>query len=55
MYRGMGRQAQLVLCNIVGFWIVGVATGYSLAFTAKLGVVGLWVGINAGILACGKC
>lgn len=52
--RGMGRQAQLVICNIVGFWIIGTLTGWSLAFPAHLGVSGLWIGIIAGVCACGK-
>ncbi len=52
--RGMGRQAQLVLCNIAGFWVIGTLTGWSLAFPAKLGVSGLWIGINAGVFACGE-
>ena len=50
----MGRQAQLVLCNITGFWVIGTLTGWSLAFPAKLGVSGLWIGINAGVFACGQ-
>lgn len=50
----MGRQAQLVCCNVVGFWVIGTFTGYMLAFKAKLGVSGLWLGINAGVLACGE-
>lgn len=50
----MGRQAQLVICNIMGFWVIGTLTGYSLAFKANLGVTGLWVGINAGVFACGR-
>lgn len=52
--RGMGRQAQLVWCNILGFWVVGTLTGYMLAFKAHLGVSGLWLGINAGVLSCGQ-
>lgn len=50
--RGMGRQAQLVLCNVLGFWIIGTLTGWSLAFPAHLGVSGLWIGIIAGVCSC---
>lgn len=52
-FRGMGRQAQLVWCNVVGFWVVGTATGYTLAFRFHMGVSGLWLGINAGVFSCG--
>ena len=50
----MGRQAQLVLCNVLGFWIIGTLTGWSLAFPAHLGVSGLWIGIIAGVCSCGR-
>ena len=52
--RGMGRQAQLVACNVAGFWVIGTLTGYLLAFNAHLGVSGLWIGINAGVFSCGE-
>ena len=52
--RGMGRQAQLVCCNVAGFWVIGTLTGYVLAFNAHLGVSGLWLGINAGVFSCGE-
>ena len=50
----MGRQAQLVACNVAGFWVIGTLTGYLLAFNAHLGVSGLWIGINAGVFSCGE-
>lgn len=49
----MGRQAQLMLFNLTGFWAVGVTTGYVLTFRFNWGLSGLWYGILAGVLAAG--
>lgn len=46
--RGCGRQRQLMVYNIAGFWVCGVLLGYLLCFKAGLGVVGLWWGIASG-------
>ena len=53
VHRGMGRQAQLMLFNLTGFWAVGVTTGYFLTFRFGWGLPGLWYGILAGVLAAG--
>ncbi|GAX85953.1 hypothetical protein CEUSTIGMA_g13369.t1 [Chlamydomonas eustigma] len=47
--RGMGRQEQLMVFNFVGFWGVGVLSGFLLTFHYGLGLVGLWSGITAGV------
>ena len=41
--------------NILGFWLVGVALGYTLTFKAGLGLSGIWLGILAGSLVVGTC
>ena len=51
--RGIGRQASLMVYNAVGFWGVGVVSGYLLTFRAGLGVAGLWYGFVAGIVTTG--
>ena len=52
--RGMGRQAELMVICMVGFWGVGVMLGASLTFWIwHWGIVGLWLGITAGVLATG--
>lgn len=46
--RGLGRQAQLMILNMVAFWLIGVPTGYALTFKAGWGLRGLWVGMSIG-------
>ncbi|KAG2490596.1 hypothetical protein HYH03_010989 [Edaphochlamys debaryana] len=54
--RGMGRQTQLMVYNLIGFWGSGVAFGWWLTFKAKLGLKGLWIGIDVGdFVAAGLC
>ncbi|KXZ51860.1 hypothetical protein GPECTOR_11g298 [Gonium pectorale] len=54
--RGMGRQHQLMLYNLLGFWGSGVAFGWWLTFKAKLGLKGLWIGIDTGdFISAGLC
>lgn len=55
VYRGMGRQKQLMWVGIAGFWGAGVPLGYALAFPAHLALSGLWLGQLAGSLVVGKC
>jgi multidrug resistance protein, MATE family len=48
--RGTGDTRTPVLFNIVGYWVVGLPVGYSLCFRYGLGVIGLWVGLSAGLI-----
>uniref|UniRef100_H3DFK3 Multidrug and toxin extrusion protein n=1 Tax=Tetraodon nigroviridis TaxID=99883 RepID=H3DFK3_TETNG len=43
--RGTGRQKVGAICNILGFYGVGIPMGASLMFAAKLGITGLWIGL----------
>lgn len=38
--RGAGKQLIGALCNLVGFYVIGVPIGVSLMFAANMGVVG---------------
>ncbi|KAG1668163.1 hypothetical protein FOA52_005155 [Chlamydomonas sp. UWO 241] len=46
--RACGRQAHLMVYNLLGFWVFGVLLGYLFCFHAALGVQGLWIGIAVG-------
>uniref|UniRef100_H3BYT6 Multidrug and toxin extrusion protein n=1 Tax=Tetraodon nigroviridis TaxID=99883 RepID=H3BYT6_TETNG len=43
--RGTGRQKIGAICNILGYYGVGLPVGVSLMFAAKLGITGLWIGL----------
>ncbi|XP_039549705.1 multidrug and toxin extrusion protein 1 isoform X2 [Pimephales promelas] len=42
--RGSGKQLLGALCNIVGYYFVGLPIGVSLMFALGMGIVGLWIG-----------
>ncbi|XP_032934438.1 multidrug and toxin extrusion protein 2-like isoform X1 [Catharus ustulatus] len=43
--RGTGRQKLGAIANAVGYYTMGFPIGISLMFAAKMGVLGLWVGM----------
>uniref|UniRef100_A0A8C3QN90 Multidrug and toxin extrusion protein n=1 Tax=Cyanoderma ruficeps TaxID=181631 RepID=A0A8C3QN90_9PASS len=43
--RGTGRQKLGAIANAVGYYALGFPIGISLMFAAKMGVLGLWVGM----------
>lgn len=48
--RGAGDTRTPVYFNILGYWVLGLPVGYSLCFHYGWGVVGLWVGLSAGLI-----
>jgi multidrug resistance protein, MATE family len=51
--RGLGDTRTPMLVNLVGHWLLGLPIGYALCFWWGWGVVGLWVGLSAGLIAVG--
>jgi multidrug resistance protein, MATE family len=51
--RGTGDTRTPMLCNLAGHWLIGLPIGYGLCFWRGWGVVGLWVGLSAGIILIG--
>ncbi|XP_018102406.1 multidrug and toxin extrusion protein 2 isoform X1 [Xenopus laevis] len=43
--RGTGKQKTGAIMNAIGYYLVGFPIGISLMFAAKLGVMGLWLGM----------
>jgi MATE family multidrug resistance protein len=39
--------------QLVGYWVVGLPLGLWLGFERKMGAVGLWIGLAAGLLIAG--
>lgn len=48
--RGVGDTRTPMVTNLLGHWLLGLPIGYSLCFFAGWGVVGLWVGLSAGLI-----
>ncbi len=47
--RGSGDTVASMAANLVGHWFVGLPVGYTLAFVAGYGAVGLWAGLATGL------
>ncbi|CAN9510895.1 unnamed protein product [Ophioblennius macclurei] len=43
--RGAGKQKVGALAIVVGYYTMGLPTGITLMFAAKLGILGLWIGM----------
>ena len=51
--RGLGDTRTPMLSNLVGHWLLGLPLGYTLTFHRGWGVVGLWLGLSAGLISIG--
>jgi len=51
--RGLGDTRTPMLCNLVGHWCLGLPLAWVLCFPGGWGVLGLWVGLSAGLIAVG--
>jgi MATE family multidrug resistance protein len=51
--RGLGNTHAGLQVQLVGYWVVGLPVGLWLGFGRKMGAVGLWIGLAAGLLIAG--
>jgi MATE family multidrug resistance protein len=51
--RGLGDTRTPMILNLTGHWFVGLPLGYTLCFVAGWNVIGLWVGLSAGLMLVG--
>lgn len=49
--RGLSDVRAPAVIAVVAYWFVALPVGYGLAFYAKLGAVGLWIGLASGLSA----
>jgi MATE family multidrug resistance protein len=48
--RGLGNTHTPMIINVIGHWALGLPVGYALCFRYGWGVIGLWVGLSAGLI-----
>ena len=48
--RGLGETRRPMLWNLVGHWGIGLPIGWTLAFVAGWGVLGIWIGLSTGLI-----
>ncbi len=51
--RGLGDTHTPMLCNLVGYWFVGLPVGYWLCFGQGQGAPGLWTGLCFALILIG--
>jgi MATE family multidrug resistance protein len=51
--RGAGNTHAGLYVQVVGYWVVGLPLGLWLGFGRKMGAVGLWIGLAAGLMIAG--
>ena len=51
--RGVGNTHAGLYVQLVGYWVVGLPLGWLLGFHRKMGAVGLWIGLCAGLMIAG--
>ncbi len=49
----MGNTHAGLYVQLIGYWVVGLPLGLWLGFARKMGAVGLWIGLAAGLLIAG--
>ncbi len=51
--RGLGETRRPMVVGFVGYWGIALPLGYLLCFRLGYGVVGLWLGLCAGLMLVG--
>jgi multidrug resistance protein, MATE family len=51
--RGASNTHAGLIVQLIGYWIIGIPVGLLLGFHLKLGAVGLWLGLCAGLIFAG--
>lgn len=49
--RGLGNTRAALIANLIGHYPIGLALGLTLCFAFEFGVVGMWVGLAAGLIS----
>lgn len=52
--RGLGNTRTPMLANLFGYWAIGLPLGALLCFKARLGAVGMWIGLCVALVMIGS-
>jgi MATE family multidrug resistance protein len=52
--RGLGDTRTPMITNLAAHWLFGLPVGYTLCFLVGYGVIGLWIGLSAGLILAGS-
>jgi MATE family multidrug resistance protein len=53
LLRGVGDTKTPMIGNLLAHWCLGLPIGFCLAFLRGWGVLGIWIGLSAGLIAVG--
>ena len=51
--RGLGETRRPMIWNFVAYWGLGLPIGWTLAFVAGWGVLGIWIGLSTSLIIVG--
>ena len=51
--RGVGETRTPMIANFIAYWLIGLPAGYLLCFRMGWGVLGIWIGLCAGLMLIG--
>jgi multidrug resistance protein, MATE family len=51
--RGVGNTHAGLVVQLIGYWVIGMPLGLWMGFGRKMGAVGLWIGLCAGLMFAG--
>jgi MATE family multidrug resistance protein len=51
--RGVADTRTPMITNLAAHWVFGLPVGYTLCFVLGVGVIGLWIGLSAGLIIAG--
>jgi multidrug resistance protein, MATE family len=49
--RGLNDTRMPMLYSAISFWLLGFSSGYTLAFSAGLGTIGIWMGFSLAVIS----
>ncbi|HEY6766521.1 MAG TPA: MATE family efflux transporter [Candidatus Sulfotelmatobacter sp.] len=52
--RGAGETKIPMIANFIAYWLIGLPFGYVLCFRMNWGVLGIWIGLCAGLMMIGS-